>query len=52
MQWDKPLAASIDRLYQAGSITKQTVYNCVGAGLVSADDYERIVGEEYNVVGT
>lgn len=47
MTWDKPLAASIYRLYEAGSIQKYTVHACVGAGMISVDDYERITDEEY-----
>lgn len=45
--WDKPLAASIDRLYKAGSIPMSTVYACVGAGMISENDYQQITGEAY-----
>jgi|GEM_PF-5392272 hypothetical protein len=48
MQWDKPLAQSIHNLYKAGTITQQTVYNAVGADLISAQDYEKITGEPYS----
>lgn len=45
--WDKPLAASIDRLYKAGSIPLSTVYACVVNGMISEADYQKITGEAY-----
>lgn len=44
--WDKPLSASIDRLYKSEQITKETVYACVPS-MISENDYEKITGEVY-----
>lgn len=39
--------ARIKRFYDGGLWTKEQVYNAVGAGAITADEYELIVGEKY-----
>lgn len=46
MQVLSALAASLQRLYRANKVTKNTIFALVESGKISKDEYRQIINEE------